>query len=35
MNHLDTPPVSPADDNPYLAPAAEVETRLLRPTRTT
>ncbi|MGF6418738.1 hypothetical protein ABH900_002241 [Stenotrophomonas sp. AN71] len=25
MNHLDTPPASPADDNPYLAPAAEVD----------
>lgn len=25
MNHLDTPPASPADDNPYLAPATEVE----------
>ncbi|AWB80563.1 DUF2628 domain-containing protein [Stenotrophomonas maltophilia] len=25
MNHLDTPPVSPANDNPYLAPATEVD----------
>ncbi|CAM4226665.1 DUF2628 domain-containing protein [Stenotrophomonas pavanii] len=25
MMHLDTPPVAPADDNPYLAPAAEVD----------
>ncbi|MBW8776530.1 MAG: DUF2628 domain-containing protein [Stenotrophomonas sp.] len=25
MAHLDTPPASPADDNPYLAPAAEVD----------